>query len=285
MSRLDTTLVGRGLARSRGHARDLVDHGVVSVNGERARKPALDVSDDDLIEVEIDPGTTVLDASWVSRAAAKLLGAFDDLPHGGPQVAGRRAADIGACTGGFTQVLLHRGASEVMAVDVGHDQLAPELRDDPRVTDLSGHNARELTPDQIGGHVDLVVADLSFISLTLVIPALAAIVRPGGDLLLLIKPQFEVGRRGLDGRGIVREGPWRARALEAVARSAHDHDLVLRALVPSRTPGQDGNREYVAWLTAPLATDVSPSWEAVTGILDHGVDPTHAEHPAKEDGR
>ncbi|MCA1781147.1 MAG: TlyA family RNA methyltransferase [Intrasporangiaceae bacterium] len=266
--RLDAALVARGLARSRGHARDLIGHGVVRVGGEVAGKPSRPVQHGDLVVVDAGSGAGVLDASWVSRAAGKLIGALEDLPGGGPAVEGVRAVDVGASTGGFTQVLLRRGADSVQAVDVGHDQLAPSLCVDPRVVDLSGRNVRDLTPDDLGGAVDLLVADLSFISLTLVMARLAALVREGGDLVLLVKPQFEVGRGGLDGRGVVRTGTGRRAALRAVLRSAVDEGLLLRGLVTSRTPGQDGNTEYVAWLSRPGASDVGMSWQAVSDTID-----------------
>jgi len=267
VTRLDAALVTRGLARSRGHARDLIDEGVVRVNDRVANRPSRPVTDRDVITIAVTAGSTVLDPSWVSRAAGKLLGALADLPEGGPAISGRRAADIGACTGGFTQVLLSRGAAEVLAVDVGHGQLAPLLASDPRVRDLSGHNVRDLTPDDVDGPVDLLVADLSFISLRLVMGRLVDLVRPGGNLLLLIKPQFEVGRRGLDGRGVVRPGRWRSDAVLAVVQSAHEEGIGLRAIVTSRTPGQEGNTEYVAWFTRPDATQALPTWQAVMGTL------------------
>lgn len=274
MTRLDVELVRRGLARSRGHARELIDHGSVLVRGQSVHKASVQVTDSEDIVLDLAPADgarpVVLDASWVSRGSAKLLGALADLPDGGPRIEGARAADVGACTGGFTQVLLRGGAAHVVAIDVGHDQLAAALRAEPRVTDLSGHNVREVTADLIGGEVDLVVADLSFISLTLVMPRLAQLVRPGGDLLLLIKPQFEVGRAGLDGRGVVRPGPWRRQSLERVLRSALDAGLGVRHLVRSRTAGQDGNTEYVAWLVRPGAPDDAPiaaSWQAVNDAI------------------
>lgn len=273
MTRLDVELVARGLARSRGHARDLIEQGAVVVGGRGRVKTSSQVGDLDDITLDLvadGSRPAVLDATWVSRASAKLLGALADLPGGGPRLEGARAADVGACTGGFTQVLLRGGATHVVAVDVGHDQLAPELRVDPRVVDLSGVNARDLTEEVIGGLVDILVADLSFISLTVVMPRLAQLVRPGGDLLLLIKPQFEVGRAGLDGRGVVRAGPWRRQGLQRVLASALEAGLGVRHLVLSRTPGQDGNTEYVAWLVhsgSPDDPTVTTSWQAVTDMI------------------
>ena len=274
MTRLDVELVARGLARSRGHARDLVEQGAVVVGGRGSVKASSQVSAVDDITLDVGSASgnrgAVLDATWVSRASAKLLGALADLPGGGPRIEGARAADVGACTGGFTQVLLRGGAAHVVAIDVGRDQLAAELRADPRVVDLSGVNARDLTEEVIGGLVDILVADLSFISLTVVMPRLAQLVRPGGDLLLLVKPQFEVGRAGLDGRGVVRPGPWRRQALQRVLQSALDAGLGLRHVVPSRTLGQDGNTEYVAWLVLPGSPEdpaVVTSWEAVSDMI------------------
>lgn len=274
MTRLDAALVAGGLARSRGHARDLIDQRVVTVGGVTATKAALQVGPDDQISLDLDSGdgthAPVLDARWVSRAAGKLIGALEDLSAGGPVIAGRSAVDVGACTGGFTQVLLDRGAAHVYAVDVGHDQLAATLRDDPRVTDVSGLNARELTPDHLAGPVDLAVADLSFISLTLILPRLASVLRDDGDLLVLIKPQFEVGRAGLDGRGVVRSDRLRAAALRTVLALALDIGLEVRDLVRSRLTGQDGNHEYVAWLVRgphPGTSDTVAArraWESVS---------------------
>ena len=275
MTRLDQELVSRGLARSRGHARDLVDHGVVRVAGAVAHKPALTVGHDDEISLDVtaEDATTVLDAHWVSRGAGKLLGALEDLSRGGPAIAGRRTADVGACTGGFTQVLLERGAAHVFAIDVGHDQLAASLRQDPRVSDLSGVNARDLTADHLGGPVGLVVADLSFISLTLVIERLAGITDQSGDLLVLIKPQFEVGRAGLDGRGVVRDGRWRRDALRVVLAAALDAGLDVEDLVLSRTRGMEGNTEFVAWLRksagrTPAPTSATSTWDSVSERID-----------------
>ncbi|MDO5503553.1 MAG: TlyA family RNA methyltransferase [Actinomycetia bacterium] len=268
MTRLDVALVARGFARSRGHARDLIDYCAVHLNGTIATKASTSVAPEDSIEVVVGDAAQALEPTWVSRAAGKLLGALEDLPGGGPDIAGVRAADVGACTGGFTQVLLERGADHVLAIDVGHGQLAEQLRTDPRVSDRSGVNARDLTAEAIGGPVDLVVADLSFISLTLVLEPLTEIVRIAGDLVLLIKPQFEVGRRGLDGRGVVRPGPWRRQAVESVVRHAYERGLDLRSLVVSRTPGQDGNTEFVAWFRRPGSSAVGRSWEAVSEMID-----------------
>lgn len=271
-SRLDVALVERGLARSRGHAQDLVRRGVVLVNERPAAKASRPVRESDSITVRTTDTEDPLDPRWVSRAAGKLLGALADLPGGGPTLQGVRAVDVGACTGGFTQVLLERGARHVSSVDVGHGQLAAVLRSDSRVTDLSGHNVRDLEVDTVGGPVDVVVADLSFISLTVVLDRLRGLVRPGGDLLLLVKPQFEVGRSGLDGRGVVRSRSGRRNALLRVLRVADDLGLELLGVVPSRTVGQEGNVEYVLWLRRPTGTADRSAWQSVCQTIDRMLD-------------
>ncbi|MGA8045350.1 MAG: TlyA family RNA methyltransferase [Dermatophilaceae bacterium] len=271
-SRLDVALVERGLARSRGHAQDLVRRGVVLVNERPAVKASRSVLGSDSITVRRTDAGDPLDPRWVSRAAGKLLGALADLPGGGPTLQDVRAVDVGACTGGFTQVLLERGARHVCAVDVGHGQLAAVLRSDSRVTDLSGHNVRDLEVDTVDGPADVVVADLSFISLTMVLDRLRDLVRPGGELLLLVKPQFEVGRNGLDGRGVVRSEPDRRDALLRVLRVGYDLGLELRGAVRSRTIGQEGNVEYVLWLRRPTEPADLPAWQSVSQTIDRMLD-------------
>lgn len=200
-ARLDVELVRRCLARSRRRAADLVAAGRVEVAGAVATKPAQPVAPDEDVRVH---GTDR--PEYVSRAAHKLVGALDELARlapGAVDPAGARCLDAGASTGGFTQVLLERGAAHVWAVDVGHDQIAPEVAADPRVTVREGLNVRALTVDDVGEPVDLVVADLSFISLTVALPALLAVTRPGASLLVMVKPQFEVGRERLGSSGVV----------------------------------------------------------------------------------
>lgn len=162
-------------------------------------------------------------------------------------MAGKRCLDAGASTGGFTDVLLRRGAREVVAVDVGHDQLDPSLRADPRVRVLEGMNVRWMRPEDIGGPAELTVCDLSFISLTLVLEPLAAATVPGGDLVLMVKPQFEVGAERLARTGVVTSEQERARAVEAVAAAARAHGLSVRGRERSPLPGQDGNHEFFLW--------------------------------------
>ena len=237
--RLDAALVAQGLARSRGQARDLIDGGRVTVNGRPAAKASLPVGPDDTLAAETDP--------WVSRAAHKLLGALD---ASGTEVAGCRALDAGASTGGFTQVLLARGAEHVTAVDVGHGQLAEPVASDPRVTSHEGLNLRDLTPAHVAAPVDLVVADVSFISLTLLVAPLRSVARDGAVARLMVKPQFELGRAALDSRGVVADPARVPEAADLVARAAAEAGWreVWRGLSP--LPGESGNREVFLKLVA-----------------------------------
>ena len=247
--RLDAELVTRGLARSRGQARELVDAGVVLVDGVCAGKPALPVRPDTPIVLTRPP------EKWVGRAALKLLHALGAWPI---DVAGRRCLDVGASTGGFTQVLLEHGAARVTALDVGHGQLAAEVAADPRVTDLPGTNVREVEAQDLGGPFDVVVADLSFISLTVVLGSLRALVRDDGDLVVLVKPQFEVGRERLSRTGVVSSVHERRRVLAAVVEAATELGLELHGALASPIAGGDGNREFLLWLR-PARPGASPS--------------------------
>jgi 23S rRNA (cytidine1920-2'-O)/16S rRNA (cytidine1409-2'-O)-methyltransferase len=240
-SRLDAELVRRGLARSREHAVALIAEGRVAVSGRAATKPATGVEAGTPVVVRTDPD----EPSWVSRGAHKLLGALEAFPV---TVEGRRALDAGASTGGFTEVLLRSGAAEVVAVDVGYGELAWSLRTDERVTVLERTNVRTLTPEQIGGPVGLVVADLSFISLRLVLPALTACARDDADLLPMVKPQFEVGRERLGAGGVVRDPVHRIDAVRAVADAAAGLGWGTAGVVASPLPGPAGNVEFFLWL-------------------------------------
>ena len=242
-SRLDAELVRRGLARSRDHASALIAAGRVLVGGVVASKAATGVGVDAPVEVKIDD-----EPQWASRGAHKLLGALDEFAADGLTVTGRRCLDAGASTGGFTDVLLARSAAHVVAVDVGYGQLAWRLRTDERVSVHDRTNVRSLTADAIGGPVNLVVADLSFISLRLVLPALAGCVTVDGDLLPMVKPQFEVGRERLGSGGVVRDPAARADAVLAVAATARELGLAVRGAVASPLPGPSGNVEYFVWL-------------------------------------
>lgn len=251
--RLDAELVRRGLARSREHAADLVSAGRVQVSGRPSVKPATSVEASVGIVVAGDPGD-----DYVSRGAQKLAGALDAFATSpssddGPGVRGidvteARCLDAGASTGGFTDVLLRRGAATVVAVDVGYGQLDWRLRTDARVVVLERTNVRSLTPEQIGGAVDLAVADLSFISLRLVLPALTACTRDDGALLLMVKPQFEVGRGNLGSGGVVREPELRRSAVRDVAAAAQALGWGVAGVTASPLPGPSGNVEYFLWL-------------------------------------
>lgn len=244
MSRLDQELAARGLARSRTHAAKLVAAGRVAVNGVPAARAAKQVDTGDQLDVQ-----DAADEDYVSRAGHKLAGALEAF--GDVQVGGLRCLDAGASTGGFTDVLLRRGADRVVAVDVGHGQLVEEIRNDPRVDVHEGLNVRALVPELIGGPVDLVVADLSFISLRLVVGPLAAVTRPGGDLVLMVKPQFEVGRDNLGRTGVVTSADLRRRAVHGVVEAAQAAGTVLAGLARSPLPGQDGNVEFFLRLRVP----------------------------------
>ncbi|KQP82451.1 TlyA family RNA methyltransferase [Aeromicrobium sp. Leaf291] len=241
--RLDSELVRRGLARSRDHAAQLIEDGRVRVGGQRATKPATQVGTDQPVVVKDGD-----DAGWASRGAHKLLGALAAFEPGGLELAGRRCLDAGASTGGFTDVLLRRGVREVVAVDVGYGQLIWRLRDDPRVQVHDRTNVRALTRDDIDGPVDVVVSDLSFISLTVVMPALTAVCDEKGDIVLMIKPQFEVGRGNLGKNGVVRDPDLHADAVLRVSAAALEHGWDTRGLAASPLPGPAGNVEYFCWL-------------------------------------
>jgi 23S rRNA (cytidine1920-2'-O)/16S rRNA (cytidine1409-2'-O)-methyltransferase len=242
-TRLDAELVRRGLARSREHAAELVAAGRVTVAGRPAGKPATQVDTAEPLVVAAGGET------WVSRGAHKLLGAlevFVDI-----RVEGRRCLDAGASTGGFTQVLLSRGAAEVVAVDVGYGQLAWSLQSDPRVVVLDRTNVRDLQPADIGEPLpSLAVADLSFIGLGLVLPALVRCTTPEADLMVMVKPQFEVGRERLGAGGVVREPELRVDAVLSVAASAATLGRGVAGVAASPLPGPAGNVEYFLWLRA-----------------------------------
>jgi 23S rRNA (cytidine1920-2'-O)/16S rRNA (cytidine1409-2'-O)-methyltransferase len=238
--RLDAELVRRGLARSREQAAELIAAGRVAVGGQQAAKAASQVGLDAAITVEADDG----EPGYVSRGGHKLAGA---LAAFAVPVAGRRCLDAGASTGGFTDVLLQAGAAHVVAVDVGYGQLAWSLRTDPRVTVLERVNVRSLTPEQVAPLPDLVVADLSFISLTLVLPVLVRCAQPDADFVLMVKPQFEVGK-DLVGSGVVTDPELRAAAVVGVAQAAEQSGLGVLGVTASPLPGPSGNVEYFLWL-------------------------------------
>jgi 23S rRNA (cytidine1920-2'-O)/16S rRNA (cytidine1409-2'-O)-methyltransferase len=242
--RLDAELVRRGLARSREHASELIAAGRVKVNGAVAAKAATGVGTDVALVVLADPSHP----DYVSRGGHKLAGALAVLQPLGLQVRGRRCLDAGASTGGFTDVLLRAGAAQVLAVDVGYGQLAWSLRSDERVVVHDRTNIRELTPGLVGRPVDLVVGDLSFISLELVLDALIRVTDESGDLVLMVKPQFEVGRDRVGKGGVVRDPELRAQAVSAVAAAGARRGWGVRAVTTSPLPGPSGNVEFFLWM-------------------------------------
>ncbi len=260
--RLDRLLLSRGLARSRSHARALVVAGAVRVDGVPVTKPSARVPDGAEVTAATD--------HYVSRAAHKLLGVLDQL-----QVrVGGRALDAGSSTGGFTQVLLERGCAPVYAVDVGTDQLVSSLRCDPRVVVREQTNLRDLTLAHLDDTpVDLVVADVSFISLTLLVEPLAAVIRPGGRMLLMVKPQFEVGRARLGSGGVVREPALHRKAVDTVLEVAGRQGWYAHAVTPSPLPGPAGNREFFVLLATafpPVTPDVGAATAAPAGAAGAG---------------
>lgn len=231
-------MVRRGLVSSRAEAKRLLEEKAVEVRGVPTPKAATLVARDTPIELS-KPGH-----GFVSRGALKLQGALDDF---GIQVDQRRALDAGASTGGFTQLLLERGASEVVALDVGYGQLHQSLRNDARVVVMERANLRYVTPADTNGRFDLIVADLSFISLCTVAAALAGLAQPEADLVLLVKPQFEARKGEVGGGGIVRDETVRTRAVEKVIDCLDAEGLGTMELAPSPVAGAGGNREVFAW--------------------------------------
>ncbi|WP_371174227.1 TlyA family RNA methyltransferase [Buchananella felis] len=242
--RLDSELVRRGLARSRTHAAELIDAGLVKLDGAVVTKAARQVNPAQAIVVAQDESH-----GYVSRGALKLAGALDALGERAPLIEGRRCLDAGASTGGFTEVLLRRGAAHVVAVDVGYGQLAWALRSDERVTAMDRTNVRTLQPEQVAPAPDLVVGDLSFISLTLLLEPLVKCAGAHADFLLMVKPQFEVGRERLGAGGVVREPALHVETVESVARCALTQGLRVLDVQASPLPGPAGNVEYFLSMT------------------------------------
>jgi 23S rRNA (cytidine1920-2'-O)/16S rRNA (cytidine1409-2'-O)-methyltransferase len=242
--RLDTLLVERGLAASRERARALIMAGQVQAGSTIPLKAGTFVAPD--IEVSlVGP-----DHPYVGRGGLKLAHALDTF---GIPVAGRDGLDIGASTGGFTDVLLQRGARHVVALDVGHGQLDWRLRNDPRVLVLEGVNARALVPARLPGPVDIVTIDVSFISLRLVLPAVPPVLRPGADVIALVKPQFEAGRAEVGRGGLVRDTAVHDRVIADVSAAAAAIGLAPRGMTPSPIAGATGNQEYLLHLRVHTA--------------------------------
>ncbi|MCY7395869.1 MAG: TlyA family RNA methyltransferase [Nocardioides sp.] len=273
--RLDAELVRRGLARSRDHAGELIAQSRVTVQGARATKAATGVTTDVAIVVVPNPDRP----DYVSRGGHKLAGALAVFGPMGLRVAGRRVLDAGASTGGFTDVLLRADAREVVAVDVGYGQLAWRIRQDERVVVHDRTNIRDIDLDLVGGAVDLVVGDLSFISLQLVLEPLLAVTAPDGDLALMVKPQFEVGKDRVGKGGVVRDPELRAQAVLAVVAAAERRGWGTRAVTVSPLPGPSGNVEFFVWLRQGAmavtreAVHTTVSTADPRGVADEKVEP------------
>jgi len=236
--RLDQLVAERGLAPSRERARALILAAQVSVEGRVVSKAGAQVAPD------ADVALIGHEHEWVGRGGLKLAHALDTF---GIDVTGREALDIGASTGGFTDVLLKRGASRVVALDVGHNQLDWAIRSDPRVVVVERFNARRLTAADLPAPVDVVCIDVSFISLRLILPAVPPLLRPGADVIALVKPQFEAGRTEV-GRGVIRDPAIHARVVDEVSAAAAAVGLTPRATTPSPITGQKGNVEFLLHL-------------------------------------
>ena len=242
--RLDTVLVERGLAATRERARALILAGQVRINGQTATKAGAAVSSDATVTLDAP------DHPYVGRGGLKLAHALDVF---GISPAGKVALDIGASTGGFTDVLLQRGARLVVALDVGHGQLDWKLRNDPRVVVLERTNARTLTPEQLPEHARrfaIVSVDVSFISLRQILPVVPGVLDPGGDVIALVKPQFEAGREEVGKGGIVRDAGIQQRVVEAVTAAAGQLGLTRAGVIESPVTGMEGNREFLLHLRA-----------------------------------
>lgn len=242
--RLDVALVERGIVDSRSKAQRLIGNGKVQVNGVAAVKSSIKVSDDDVIDADLGD-------DYVSRGAYKLVGAFERFaPVGLVSAQGLDCLDIGASTGGFCDVLLRRGAAHVIALDVGHGQLDPRIAGNDRIIEMSGVNIRDVEAGDLPCKPEMIVSDVSFISLTYVIPVITRIAAPGAQIVLLVKPQFEVGKGNLGKNGIVESEALRKQALDTVVTCAKASGLDVRATAVSPIEGTHGNIEYLLYAVA-----------------------------------
>lgn len=242
--RLDVALVERGIVDSRSKAQRLIGNGKVQVNGVDVVKSSIKVSDDDVIDADLGD-------DYVSRGAYKLVGAFERFaPVGLVSAQGLDCLDIGASTGGFCDVLLRRGAAHVIALDVGHGQLDPRIAGNDRIIEMSGVNIRDVEAGDLPCKPEMIVSDVSFISLTYVIPVITRIAAPGAQIVLLVKPQFEVGKGNLGKNGIVESETLRKQALDTVVACAKASGLDVRATAVSPIEGTHGNIEYLLYAVA-----------------------------------
>ncbi|MDY5133136.1 TlyA family RNA methyltransferase [Actinotignum urinale] len=276
--RVDAELVRRKLARSRAEASELIRAGHVYLDKNLVTKPARQIDPAQALVVDMKKAD-----NWASRGAHKLLGALDYLGENGPEIAGVRALDAGASTGGFTDVLLRRGAGHVVAVDVGYGQLAWRLREDSRVTVLERTNVRTLQPEMVAPAPSLVVGDLSFISLTLLIPALVACSSNNAEFLLMVKPQFEVGKAKIGAHGVVTNTEYHVEAVCDVALCAARNGLNVYAVAPSPLPGPAGNVEYFLYMTK-YVKETLPILPAGSELSTVSEDFMHAVREAVDNG-
>ena len=245
--RLDVALLERGLTDSRSKAQRLIADGKVSVNGVAVTKASAKVGGDDVIAADRGDG-------YVSRGACKLVGAFERFADVGLRpVQGLRCLDIGASTGGFCDVLLRNDAAQVIALDVGHGQLDPKIAHDDRIIEMSGVNIRDVYAEDLPYRPEMIVSDVSFISLTYVIPVIARIAAPQAQIVLLVKPQFEVGKGNLGKNGIVESQELRERALKDIVACAESNGLDVRATTVSPIEGTHGNIEYLLYAVMKIS--------------------------------
>ncbi|AZN29438.1 TlyA family RNA methyltransferase [Flaviflexus salsibiostraticola] len=280
LRRIDAELVRRGLAASRDDAKRLIESGRVRLDGAAVTKPAR----------QVDPAQAIVvdDADldhYASRGAYKLAGVLDLLGDRAPRIEGRRIIDAGASTGGFTDVLLRRGAAEVLAIDVGYGLLAWRLREDPRVTVMERMNVRELKPEDVAPAPDMAVGDLSFISLTLILPALVAACRQDADFLLMVKPQFEIGKDRLGHGGVVRNLDHHVETVLKVADCAIGLGLDVAAVAASPLPGPAGNVEYFLSMRHDHPDPVRDLPEAVHSAVMNGPAPGLFGRVSPKEGR
>lgn len=235
--RIDVYMTEKGLAESRSRAQAMISEGFVLLNGKTVKKPSVSVEDGDAV-------TVTERLRFVSRGGEKLLGAIKEFS---PEIEGKVCVDIGASTGGFTDCLIQHGAEKVYAVDSGTDQLHPSLAEHPKVVKMEKTNARALTWEMLGERCDLAVMDVSFISQTLLYPAVKSVLKKDGRFISLIKPQFETTASALGSGGILRDPKARQKAVDGVLKAAKEQGLELLSLAPSPITGGDGNTEYLAY--------------------------------------
>lgn len=261
--RLDLLLVSLGLAQTRSKAQAIIMAGEVYVDGQKVDKPGTMLEQEARIEVRGDA------CPYVSRGGLKLEKALRDF---GVDVHGFVCSDSGASTGGFTDCLLQQGAAKVFAIDVGYGQLAWKIRNDPRVVTMERTNIRYLTPEQLGESLDLSVIDVSFISLRLVLPAISALLKPNGQVLCLIKPQFEAGKDKVGKKGVVRDPKTHEEVLQAFVETVDDLQFYLKNLTFSPVKGPEGNIEFLAHLSKQPCEPYQPDISAIVAEAHQTLD-------------